>query len=133
MVLDYAVAEDVMLYASASRGFKGGEFNPGAAFFAEEYGIADPEYIVAWEAGIKSTLLNGALRLNAAAFYYNFEDQQVFTLASGGGLGIPVQTLTNAGESEIRGMEVEVQYQPSIAWYFQLGVGVLDSEFKGGV
>lgn len=130
ITLDYTVNNDILLYYSLSRGFKGGEFNAGATLFPEEFVIADPEFLTANEVGIKSTWIEGSLKLNAALFHYDFKDQQVFTLASGGGLGIPVQTLTNAGKSEIQGLEVELQYVPVDGWYIQVGLGWLDTEFK---
>ena len=40
----------------------------------------EPEHLVAYEAGGKSRLLHGRLTLNAAAFYYDFEDLQVSTI-----------------------------------------------------
>lgn len=127
--LDYALTDEVMFYVTVSRCFKGGEFNSGAAFFVEEYSLTDPEFLTATEIGIKSTWLDNSLRFNAAAFHYDFDDQQVFTLASGGGMNIPVQTLSNAGKSTIQGLEAELHYLPAQGWFLQLGLGWLDSEF----
>lgn len=126
--LDYTFNSDIMAYYSLSRGFKGGEFNSGATFFPQEFTLADPEYLLSNEIGIKSTWLDNSLKLNAALFHYRFQDQQVFTLASG--TAIPVQNLTNAGKSTIYGFEAELQYLPAEGWFIQAGLGWLDTEYK---
>src|SRR3546814_7453521 len=54
--IDYDVAADVMVYASATRGFKSGGFQlgDGRPFL--------PEYVWSYEVGLKSTLLDRRLR-----------------------------------------------------------------------
>ena len=39
--------------------------------------IVEPEFLLAYEIGVKTTWLNGALQLNAAIFRNEFDDQQV--------------------------------------------------------
>ncbi len=70
--LEYRPAEDVLLYASATRGFKSGGFN--LMNTGEEF---QPEKIWSYELGFKSTWLEKRLRMNAAAFYYDYKDLQV--------------------------------------------------------
>ena len=69
-----------MLYGSYSRGFKSGGFDTRAlaAFGGDvEKGVA-PETLDAYEIGLKSELLGSTLRLNAASFYYIWNDLQTF-------------------------------------------------------
>ena len=57
----------------------------------------EPEHLTAFEAGGKSQWLNGRLALNAAAFYYDFDDLQVRTITlEGGPQGVDV---ANAAKS----------------------------------
>ena len=44
LTLDYKVSDELLLYYSLSRGFKGGEYNPGALSFEPEFAIVDPEF-----------------------------------------------------------------------------------------
>src|SRR3546814_2604711 len=51
---------------------------PTLSLTGVEYGKTfDPEFVNAFEIGAKNTLLNGALTLNAAGFYYDYKDYQV--------------------------------------------------------
>jgi iron complex outermembrane receptor protein len=89
--LDYTTESEALLYASISRGFKSGGFNAAllsldpaeAAIQAQPY---DSEFTTAYELGYKAELADGRLRLNAALFYNDFEDLQVFTFTDTGSL-----------------------------------------------
>ena len=127
IALDYAFNKDQLAFVSASRGFKGGEFNGGALFNIAEATLTDPEYVTSYEIGYKGRLLDGRLQLNATAFYTNYDDQQVFVPAS---QNLQVQALVNAGKSEIKGLELEMQLLLSESWYFRFGAAYLDARFK---
>ena len=93
--------EDVRFYASYDRGYKAGVF-PSAAQTGLQAGTPlAPELLDNFEIGAKSTLLNGRLRLNAAAFMLDYQDLQVYEL-----LGLTL--VTSNAEAEVRGFEVEV-------------------------
>ena len=102
--INYHVHEDVMLYATYSRGFRSGGFNarPGNP---DSVNIYDPEHVNVYEAGMKSELLNKRLRLNLAFYMNDYEDYQaqVNQLAN----AFVTRTL-NAAEAEINGVELEV-------------------------
>lgn len=66
------------------------------------------------------------LRLNMAAFYYDYDDQQVFmNQQSAEQLAAPAQVLDNIGQSTIYGAELDVSYTPDDNWLLQAGVGYL--------
>ncbi|MGO4610745.1 TonB-dependent receptor, partial [Variovorax sp. 2RAF20] len=46
----------------------------------EDLGPYDDETVDAFEVGAKSEFLDRRLRLNAAAFYYDYQDLQVYTV-----------------------------------------------------
>ncbi len=127
LALSYAIDDDQRIYVTGSRGFKGGEFNGGALFDSAEANLTDPEFVTGFELGYKSRLLNGRLQFNASAFYMEYDDQQVFILAS---RELPLQALANAGGSEIKGIEAELHWLLGESWSFQLGVGYLDARFS---
>ena len=73
--LQRAVTDDLMMYAGVSTGYKSGGFTEGiTGGDPDTYG---PEYLTAFEAGMKSQWLERRVTLNAAAFLYDFEDMQV--------------------------------------------------------
>lgn len=128
--LDYELSDDVMTYASYSRGFRGGEFNLGALFFPSEQVMTNPEYNDAFEVGVKTQLLDRRLRLNAATFYYNLQDLQVFILGSSPGVNFPTQTLANAGQARIIGLDTDLEWQVNDNLYLRSGLGILDTKIS---
>ena len=115
--IEWTRSEDSMFYLSYSEGFKSGGFNsvddqnpaftaagiqrtvPGPGF---EYDDENAESI---ELGGKHTLLDGGMTLNWALYDSTYNNQQVSTFV---GLGFVV---TNAASTEIRGLEVDLQWQ----------------------
>lgn len=96
--LDHNFNPDVMGYVSWNRGFKSGGFN-GQAPTSPAY---KPEYLDAYEAGLKSTLFDRRVRLNAAAFYYNYRDVQVNTFI--GTIGL----IYNGAKAELYGIDADL-------------------------
>lgn len=130
VALDYKLTEDAMIYASISESFKSGIGNSQATFDPNEGGLVQPEFLMAYEIGLKSTWLDNRLRFNASAFYYDFSDQQITIFAPPPGGGIPVNFITNAGESRIWGSELEMLFQATENLGISLNVGLLDAEFE---
>jgi len=126
IALDFEINQDQLLFVSASRGFKGGEFNGGALFNVAEASLTNPEYVNSIELGYKGRLLDGRLQLNSTAFYTQYDDQQVFVPA---GQNLQVQALVNAGKSEIKGLELEMQLLLDESWFFRFGGAYLDARF----
>lgn len=93
------------LYYSFTRGFKAGGF-PGPLFAPIDPVL--PEKIFSHEVGVKQTLFDNRLRLNAAAFYFKNKGLQVQTIDLGSG-GTKTE---NAGALENYGIEVEAQILP---------------------
>ncbi len=114
------------LYYSVNRGFKSGGYNGSLAFSVDEARLAEygPETLTAWEVGVKSG--GKDFSLNLAAFYYDYQDQQVFmNQQSAEQLSAPAQVLDNVGESVIYGAEADVTYLPGSNWLLQAGIGYL--------
>jgi len=118
LVLQYRPNDEVMTYLSAARGYK-----PGGFGSFELQPAFDPEYVWNYEAGVKSSLADGTLQLNAALFYYDYEDLQVTTQ-----VGLALQT-TNASEASGQGVEVEMRWLPLPQFALSAGVAYLDAEY----
>lgn len=104
--LQHDINDEVMGYANIATGVKGGGFDARflrtntSPFF--EY---EEEEALSYELGIKSTLLDGNLTLNGAAFYTTVEDYQVSIFD-----GATAFFVQNAAEIESKGLEVDLKW-----------------------
>ena len=114
-------------FISFSRGFKSGGYNGALISSAAEAENNDygAETLNAYEIGVHSQL-SPAVRLYSAAFYYDYQDQQVFMNQSAITPGAPpLQLLSNVGESAIYGVEFDLNAQINAAFSTQLSLGYL--------
>jgi iron complex outermembrane receptor protein len=126
--VDWQVTDDVFTYASAGKGFKPGGIatTDGNGDITE--GHYKPETLWTYEIGVKTDLLGNRLRLNGAVFYNDYTDQQVPFFVTNA-VGVTNVSVTNAGESEVYGIEMEATYRPSENWTFMLGYTHVETEF----
>lgn len=124
LILDYRFSDALMVYGSYGRGFKSGKFD--VEMLRGFFGIPDnpvaPETIDAYEIGFKGEFMGGDFRLNGAAFFYTWENQQLFTVTNVG------PQFVNVPESELSGVELELQWAPGNDWFLSAGLGWIDSE-----
>ncbi|MEZ5500229.1 MAG: TonB-dependent receptor [Steroidobacteraceae bacterium] len=132
VALDYKVSDSAMLYASVSRGFKGGGFSIAAlqALLGLAAQDVEPEILWAYEFGIKSDWADETVRLNAAMFYYDWKGLQSFQPLIVPGTGTAVPQLLNVPKSSLQGFEAELTWLPSPGWYLQAGIGLNDSRIE---
>ncbi len=117
--VDFDVAESVMAYASASRGFKGGGVNPDAC--GADY---DPETLWAYEIGMKSQWLDDRLRLNLVGFFYDYEDYQAAVNVASS------SQIENAADAEVLGFEAELLAFPFEGFQLTAGLSIQNAEFE---
>ncbi|MDJ0712098.1 MAG: TonB-dependent receptor [Woeseiaceae bacterium] len=118
--------DDTTVYVTAAKGYKVGGVNSDVTaalpavdkIFSEETGYN-------YEVGIKTDLVGGRIRLNAAAFYFDWEDLQVRSQD----VLSQRQFVQNAADATSRGVEVELMIAMTENAEFRLGYGVLDSTF----
>jgi iron complex outermembrane receptor protein len=118
---EYDISQDVLAYASVTRGFKSGGFN--ASSFAPSY---EPEFVWSYEAGLKSTFFDRRLRANLSVFHYNYGDLQV-TAKQPGDL---VFTITNAASAKVDGVELELVAVPVDGLRIDATIGYLDAHYE---
>ncbi len=128
--LDYRW-DNVLLYASISDGYKAGGIT---GFYVTDPGALKPympEFVNAYEAGVKSDWLGGKLRLNGTLFYYDYRDLQAF------GVIANEFRIFNVTKSRIDGSEIEVDWLPIEGLELNSGLGLLntrvDKSDVGGV
>lgn len=113
LAVDWEVADDALLYASVSTGFKSGGFTGSASTIERATTPFDSEKATSFEMGLKSQWWDNRLRLNVSAFYTDYEDLQVtrFYLPAGGTFGEFITE--NAATATIDGLEVEFMVLPT--------------------
>jgi iron complex outermembrane recepter protein len=117
----YYPADATMVYGTVSRGYKSGGALVGN--FPGEY---DPESIIAYELGLK-TQIGDRYQVNASAFYYDYEDLQLFLLEAFGA------RIDNAADADISGIEIEVLAEPVDNLVLNVQFSWLDAELEGYV
>ena len=80
----------------------------------------DDETLNAYELGVKWTLPDGIGRFNAAAYYYDYQDYQVFSI-------IGLDTFTLNGNAENYGFETELFLNPADGLDLLFGVGYINA------
>ena len=127
--IDYRVSDQVMVYASTSRSWRGGGQNLRAADNEVTSLPYAPETATSYEVGLKGDFADGLVRLNASAYYVDYEEIQrtiIVPLPNQEGV---TTVLTNAAEAEISGFEVEAWLAPTDSLSFFATVGYLDFEY----
>jgi iron complex outermembrane receptor protein len=123
-VLDYALTDDAMLYASATKGFRSGGWNwteptiPGLTGFG-------PEQVWSYEVGAKMEFWDRRARLNLAAYVADYSDMQVRVTDNFSGLII----VQNAAEATINGFEAEFSTSPTDRFDLTATLAWLDATY----
>ena len=113
VTLSYRPDDNTNLYLNLSKGSKPGDFNTQVPIGPdgqpdESFRAVEEEVAWNYEAGYKGRLLDGRMTLNVAAYRTEVTDQQ-FTTVIETPTGGSVSLIDNVGETEINGLEVEVE------------------------
>jgi outer membrane receptor protein involved in Fe transport len=133
---DLPFTDETMVYASLAHGYKAGGMNPppfGIAIYTiagneQDYGNAllggtavhpktfEPEYVDALELGAKNTLLDGAMTLNLAGFYYDYKGYQLSQIVNR-------SAVTHNFDADVWGLELEADWRAAENLKFGLKLG----------
>ena len=126
--IEYQANDDLLLYASATRGFKSGSFN-GRPDRNASFDPFDPEKVWAYEVGFKSEFADNRVRLNGAAFWTQYNDIQLVSALVDSN-GQPFFPVANAGDVDIKGFELELTAVPAEGLNVFANVGVTDEKWQ---
>ena len=126
----YNMSNDTMVYGTISSSFKSGGVNP----ISVDDDLADPaaggdpanlgfkpEFVDAFEIGLKTTFMDGAAQFNGAFFFYDYKDMQQSKIVS-------VTSLNQNSDAEITGFEGELRMALSENLEFTANLGWVDAE-----
>jgi len=115
VVLDWMpeldMTDSTLVYASYSRGFKGGGFNPATDLALGGAATFDPEFINAYEIGTKNSFADNRVQLNLTGFYYDYTGYQISKIVN--------RSAVNENfDAKIWGLEAEFVAAPNENWLF---------------
>ncbi|MFI5320240.1 MAG: TonB-dependent receptor [Myxococcota bacterium] len=116
--VDMDVAESTLLYATYTRGFKAGGYNVGSCD-----NTYDPEYVNAYEAGVKTQLFENTLQVNVSTFFNDYTDLQVRKFVNNAAI------VSNAATAETYGVEVEALWVPLEPLRIESSLSILHARF----
>ena len=121
--LNWQPDDDLLFYAGVSRGVKAGGFNatfgaPGITSSTTPYSKETP---VTYEAGFKSTLMNGRAQWNASVYYYDYRNYQAFAY-------VALSQLVFNTDAEVYGVDSNLLISPFDGLELNFGVNIMDTE-----
>ena len=130
--LSWEATDNTLLYAQFSDGFRSGGFPartpPGVDPDFFDALVFQPEFVDSYEIGAKTTLFDGAVRANIAAFRSDYTDQQLNVTTENPTVGGPVPTVANVSDSVIQGVELEANWLVTDDFRIDAAIGYLDAK-----
>ena len=122
--VDVALTDNTLLYYSFSQGFKSGGYVLRYVEYVTDIRTFQPELVDTHEVGLKWQGLQDRVRVNAAAFYSDYDEVQVTFFDT---LGGPITA--NAGIVEIKGLEVELTALITDSFLLDAAFGYADANY----
>jgi iron complex outermembrane recepter protein len=126
--LNFKPNDDILLFASATRGFKSGGWNArGTA--ASELLPFGPEKVWSYEAGIKSDWLDRRVRANLTVYFQDTKDLQTPSAFVRGNGSLAFIT-RNFADYQNKGAELELTFLPVDDFNIYVNFGYQDDKYK---
>jgi iron complex outermembrane recepter protein len=123
--LSYTFDNGLLSYVSYNRGYRSGAINGGGYTSSSGITYIKPETVNAYEIGLKGRALDKKLTFATAAFYYDYDNQQLQDTRPG-----PVAFLVNAPKSKIYGVESEATWKIIPALTLRASFGYLHATYS---
>ncbi|MGC6331831.1 TonB-dependent receptor [Rhizorhabdus sp. FW153] len=131
--VDWKPMENLLVYASAARGWVPGGFNLAATAVSvtEDFTSYDPETLWTYEAGAKLTFLDGRALLAGAVFHTEADNWQEFNvLVNAAGQAVSTNLITSNAEIRSRGFELELTAKVNPTLDLAASFGYVDSVYN---
>lgn len=124
--ISYQWNDALMTYFTYSEGFKGGgvQVRNGPLNVVPTFG---PEFVESYEIGLKWSGMDGRFNVSAAGFFMDYTDLQIAATILAG--GVANSRVTNAGDAEIKGFELELSTVPFDKFRLDMGLSYTDAEY----
>ncbi|HEX6995218.1 MAG TPA: TonB-dependent receptor [Gammaproteobacteria bacterium] len=138
LTADFDVTDGIMVYATASKAFRAGAYSYAiadeltgeaqTAALATSPPFVPPESVENSEVGVRTELIDGRLRLNFTYYDMTYGDRQAPIQVSdpNSPTGFRI-ALTNAGDVELDGIELDGQLAVTSAFAIDFAAGIVDS------
>ncbi|MEM9880277.1 MAG: TonB-dependent receptor [Pseudomonadota bacterium] len=127
--LDYRLSDSALVYALISRGVKSGGFTALNTLNPLQTEAFNNEVLWAYEIGAKTEFLENTLRVNFAAFYYDYTDQQIQGFFFNDANAAIIGRIINVPKSKIYGAELETVWAPFEGFTLSNAIGWKKGEF----
>lgn len=126
--VNFKATDDILLFASATRGFKSGGWNARATA-TNAFLPFGPEKVWSYEAGIKSDWLDRRVRANLTFFYTDVTDLQTPS-ALVSSTGSATFITRNFADMRNKGLEAELTVVPVDGLNLYINAGYQDAKYK---
>ncbi len=138
----FKASDNIFLYGTYSRGFKGGSFNDqiggfapfgtDLAAFANAASATKPEKADSFELGVKTDLMDNHLRFNLAGFYVDYKNlqKQIVVPIVVNGQPNQVTRFFNAASATVKGIEAEATAIPVDGLTLRAVLGYQDAKYN---
>jgi iron complex outermembrane receptor protein len=123
--LNWKPSEDTLVYFSAAESTKSGGFFNGITFVSQALAPYKPEHLTDYEAGVKSSLLDGKAMIDGSVFYYDYHNYQAQTFTSVG--TVSLIKLGNIPHASVYGLDLGLTWLPVDGLSLRAGLGLLHS------
>jgi outer membrane receptor protein involved in Fe transport len=125
----FTPSSDMLFYATLSRGYKSGAVPMLPTNVDAQREAAHQEKLTAYEIGTKLSLVDRAVQLNVAGFYYDYRGKQLFSAVLDP-VFIALNRLVNVPKSRVIGAEAGVDVRPVRELNLHLGGAYTDTKIQ---
>jgi iron complex outermembrane recepter protein len=126
--LEWQPSDDLLAYGKYTRGYKSGGFNAGA-MAPGRTGYTEPEFINAFEVGLKQTIAQ-RLTANLSVFFYDYTDAQYPSTVRDATSGLLESRFFNLEKVTSMGAELETVWAVTDAFVMRFNYSYLDTEIE---
>ncbi|WP_152414697.1 TonB-dependent receptor [Blastomonas sp. AAP53] len=127
--LNFKPNEDILLFASATKGFKSGGWNARATSPAQFLPF-DEEKVWSYEAGLKTEFFDRRVRANITAFWMDVSDLQILAGLLNPATGAITFLTRNFADYRNKGIEAELTVAPVTGLTLYANVGYQDDKYR---
>jgi iron complex outermembrane receptor protein len=118
--IQHDLTDDMMIYGTAATGYIAGDIVGGGSTK-----LTDPNEVDSYEIGLKSTILDGRMRLNVATYYNDYKGLTTSSFVAQGQTIVAVSS--TGGSMRSMGLELEMAWEPTDALHVMAGFSLADA------